>query len=151
MMARRVIWWGREMALMGGLGLAALGCSEKGGDRPAIYPVTGRVEFRGKPADGAFVVFHPVGTAAAGEEKPTARVQPDGTFTVTSHGAESESSGAPAGEYAVTVEWRKLVVDGKDAAPGPNVISPRYSDPKATPIKAMVAEGPNQLDPIVIK
>jgi hypothetical protein len=132
------------------LGLAVVGCSKEDG-RPPVFPVEGQVTFKGKPASGAFVVFHPLDATAAGEEKPMALVLPDGSFKLTSQGAASESVGAPVGRYAVTVEWRKLVGQGSDVTPGPNVIPLTYSKPETTPIKVAVEAKENHLEPIAVK
>jgi hypothetical protein len=108
------------------------------------------VKFKGQPATGAFLVFHPVGQAVTGEERPTAKVQEDGSFVLTSHGAKSGGEGAPAGEYAVTVQWYKLVTEGKDVKAGPNVIPAQYSKPETTPLKVAVEAKENQLRPFEI-
>jgi hypothetical protein len=133
--------------MMAGLGI---GCSNDGG-RPPVYPVTGSVRYQGAPTTGAFLVFHPVGQAAAGEQKPTATVNPDGTFVLTSHGETTNSEGAPAGEYAVTVEWYKPVKQGTDFVRGPNVIPARYSRSDSTPLKVTVAQKANELPAFEIK
>jgi hypothetical protein len=128
------------LVLMG----SSLACSQ-GPQRPPVYPVTGSLKFQGEPAAGAFLVFHPTGQPIPGEQKPTATVQQDGTFTVTSHGEVANSEGAPAGEYAVTVEWFKLLKKGRDIERGPNVIPSQYGKPETTPLKVKVEEKPNAL------
>jgi hypothetical protein len=136
-----------------GLGLGAivlgLGCSDEEG-RPSVYPVRGAVKFKGQPASGAFLVFHPVDSPVAGEEKPTAKVNEDGSFVLTSHGARSGGEGAPAGQYAVTVQWYKLVTEGKEVKAGPNVIPAQYSKPETTPLKVAVEAKENTLEPFEI-
>jgi hypothetical protein len=143
----RAGWWGASAMLVGAL---LAGCSRDDG-RPPVFPVRGQVTFKGKPAAGAFVVFHPLDRPAPGEQRPSATVKPDGTFELTSHGATRGGDGAPAGTYAVTVEWYRLVGTGNDLAPGPNVIPPSYTKPETTPIKVAVAAGENNLEPIAVK
>jgi hypothetical protein len=53
--------------------------------------------------------------------------------------------GAPAGEYAVTDEWWKLVQAGGEAVPGPNVIPAPFARPDSSPLKVTIAEGENTL------
>ncbi len=108
--------------------------------------VTGSLKFDGKAPAGAKLVFHPL--KIEGETlgaAPNARVKDDGSFSVSSY---KPDDGAPAGEYAVTVEWFKVDDQG---APGPNVIPTLYSSPTTSPIKVTVsAGGPTTLDPIAI-
>ncbi|MFO0890638.1 MAG: hypothetical protein U0790_16025 [Isosphaeraceae bacterium] len=125
------------------------GCSNADQGATAVYPVKGKVTFEGEPASGAFVVFHPKSAAAPGGEgqRPSAQVKPDGSFEVTTR---SQADGAPAGDYAVTVQWNKLVKQGSDATPGPNVIPPDYTKPDTTPIKVSVKQSSNELNPFEI-
>jgi hypothetical protein len=55
-----------------------------------------------KPAAGAVVVFHPAAPAAGDVPRPTAHVGEDGTFELTTY---VKGDGAPAGAYAITIEW----------------------------------------------
>ena len=144
--------WGGLSAL--GLALALPACGGNAGQLP-VYPVKGQVALNGEPTDGAFLVFHPVaGEATKGDKttgeplRPRAQVKSDGSFELTTYQAQD---GAPAGEYAVTVEWRKLIQNGKDASPGPNVIPSQYSQATSTPIKITVNTSPNAIDPIKIE
>jgi hypothetical protein len=127
---------------------ALAGCSDEGPKLP-VFPVKGAVQFEGEPAAGAFVAFHPKSPAKPGQEplRSAAQVQPDGAFEVTTY---TQGDGAPAGEYAVTVQWTKLIKQGKDAVAGPNVIPPIYGSPDSTPLKVTIKEGPNQLEPFAI-
>jgi hypothetical protein len=109
------------------------------GDRPAVYPISGRVLVAGAPAVGASVIFHPLG-ASPDALRPTATVAPDGSFAV---GTFARGDGAPAGEYAVTIEWRKLIAEGDELRPGPNVAAPEYAAAASTPLRATVAAGEN--------
>lgn len=145
-MRRRRGLGSRALALCATLGLA-VGCSSDDG-RPETYPVAGQVQVGGEPAAGAFVVFHPAGTVTEEFNKPTAQVKSDGSFELTTF---DEADGAPAGEYAVTVEWRKLVDQGGDVQAGPNVVPDTYARADSTPLKVTVAENPNTLDPFQIQ
>ncbi len=147
---------GRRAGLLIGCGgvlataAALAGCSGADGDAKApVFPVKGTVQFEGQPASGAFVVFHPRSASRSGGETPlsSGQVQSDGTFELTTN---SQADGAPAGDYAVTVQWTKLIQQGGDAVAGPNVIPLIYSSPETTPLKVSVKDAPNQLEPFNI-
>jgi hypothetical protein len=141
-----------------GLGVACfLGAGCSGGDRTPVYPVQGQVKFKGEPASGAFLVFHPVDAPAAqaapeaGAEgapaepiRPRATVLPDGSFTLTTFDG---GDGAPAGEYAVTLQWYKTVIRDKAPEAGPNVIPASYGKPDTTPLKITIKPETNALEP----
>lgn len=139
--ARRAYWCAAPIALA----WIGLGCSR--GDGFKTYPVTGRVIVNGEPASGAFLVFHPVAAATGIGNKPTAQVKPDGTFELTT---VEGGDGAPSGDYAVTLEWRKLIQAGGEPVPGPNIVPQDYSLPQTTPLKVTVKEDANQLEPFRI-
>lgn len=125
--------------------VAWAGCAGEKTGTPT-HPVEGRVEFQGKAASGAFIVFHPA--SGQGETvRPTGKVGEDGKFQLTTF---DDHDGAPAGEYAVTVEWYRLVNKGADWQRGPNVIPPRYGKPETTPLRTTVREGANSLKPFQI-
>src|SRR5262249_54854372 len=114
------------------------------------YPVRGEVHVQGQVASGAFVVFHPLNASNSnGEEtRSTAQVGPDGKFQLTTFG---DHDGAPEGDYAVTVEWYKLVGKGSEVQRGPNVVPAKYGKPETTPLRLTVRPGDNVLEPFQIK
>ena len=134
------------MAMCVGLSLSA--CSSD--ERVATHPVHGRVLVADQPAAGAFLVFHPTGAPTSGEiARPAAQVRPDGSFDLSTF---DEADGAPAGDYAVTVEWRKLVTRAGESTPGPNIVPGIYSRPETTPLKVSVlADQDNTLTDFQIK
>lgn len=116
------------------------GCSQ-GEGRVPVYPVTGKLAFKGEVPDGALIVFH----ADKADEKvprPSGKVKDDGTFSLTTYDG---NDGAPPGDYHVTVQWFKLVKKGADISAGPNVIPPEYGKPESSPWKVTVAEAKNDL------
>jgi hypothetical protein len=122
------------------------GCNRE--TRVPVFPVTGKVTFQGKAPAGAQVVLVPVNGASAGATgvAPTAIVQSDGTFSVTSYEPED---GAPAGDYVATIQWYKV---NKDiGGPGPNVIPKQYATAATSPVKVSVNAGPTALQPITIR
>lgn len=115
------------------------GCGRSEPERLGVHPVSGQVTYQGKPAAGAFVVFH----AKADKDKfppPTAQVDEQGNFTL---GTYAREDGAPAGDYAVTVVLRKPVQKDGEFVPGPNVLPPQYSKPATTKLNIQVAAGAN--------
>jgi hypothetical protein len=94
------------------IGLLATGCS-RGGNRPIVHPVKGRVMLEGQPLEGVGVSFSPFvkgqGVTAFGKTRA------DGSFTITSTLGGTLGAGAVAGEYAVMLQ--KLVDVAPDAVP----------------------------------
>jgi hypothetical protein len=135
--------------MIAGTALAGLaGCGRQESSIP-VYPVSGTVKFQGEPASGAFLVFHPRSPGGNPDEtiRPSAQVKTDGSFRLTSF---DEGDGAPAGNYAVTIQWNKLVKDGGDVKAGPNVVPAAYSKVETTPLIISVKESENQLEPFEI-
>jgi hypothetical protein len=127
--------------------MAALACgcsSEPASDRVPVYPVRAKITYKGFPAAGAVVTFHPK-APQADVPAPRAEVNKDGVVTVSTYDG---GDGAPEGEYVVTVQWRKLVKQGPDLVQGPNVIPRKYSQPATSDIVRKITAGPNNLEPI---
>jgi hypothetical protein len=94
------------------IGLLTTGCS-RGGNRPIVHPVKGRVMLEGQPLEGVGVSFRPVvkgqGVTAFG------KTLADGSFSITSTLGGSLDAGAAAGEYAVMLQ--KFLEVAPDAVP----------------------------------
>jgi hypothetical protein len=131
----------RRLTALGlvGVAIACTSCSQD--KRVPVFPVTGQVWFAGKPTPRALLVFHPV---VENSMRPLGTVDEDGTFTLTTY---EQGDGAPAGDYTVTVEWRRLATVDDDQRP-PNRLPARYLNPKSSGISARVSEGDNVLPPI---
>lgn len=137
--------------------LAAIlaGCGRDDGRVP-VYPAKGKVTVSGEVPEGALVVLYPVKKVAqaggepgsAEELRPSGRVKPDGTFSLTTYDAED---GAPAGEYSATIQWNKLIKQGQDYKAGPNIVPAAYAAPESSPWKITVSESSSDLEPIDIK
>jgi hypothetical protein len=80
--------------------LGFAGCGNPAG----LYPVTGKVLYKGEPAAGAVVYFHRQGPGAVPSSAiPCGIVAEDGSFYLASDGV---GNGCPPGKYAVLVEWK---------------------------------------------
>ncbi len=115
------------------------GCGKSEPERLAVQPVTGQVTFQGKPAAGAFVVFH----SKTDKDKfppPTAEVDKQGNFKL---GTYTRDDGAPVGEYAVTVVLRKTIEKDGEFQQGPNLLPEQYSKADTTKLNIHVADGAN--------
>ena len=123
---------------------AALGCGKAETQCVSTVPAIGTITFKGQPIPGAFVTLHPK-TPAENVPTPRASVGRDGTFEVTTF---KGGDGAPEGEYVVTVQWYKPIKKGSDILSGPNVIPPKYSQPKTSDIVVRIAAGQSELKPI---
>jgi hypothetical protein len=110
-----------------------------------VYPVRGQLFYQGKPAANALVVFHALDESAGTTgTRPHATVGPDGSFTLGTYASED---GAPAGEYAVTVEWwlagPKRGAEGDDVPT--NHLPARFASPKTSQLAAKVQPGTNEV------
>jgi hypothetical protein len=133
--------------------LASAGCSKQHDPRfLPVFPATGTVTFKGQPPVGAYIALHPKDAALAKDPKfipPRASVQPDGTFVLSSY---NSNDGATPGEYVVTFEWHKTIKRSNGEPDlGPNLLPPQYSKVKTSPVIVKIAEGKNELPPIVLK
>jgi len=119
-----------------------IGCGDEAG--PAIFPVTGKVTYRGTPVTTGRVVFNPVGS---GLELGESEIQPDGSYRLKS---ASGAEGAVAGEYRVTVHAFTPGVgeEGVDASykPPQPLVPAKYASLDATPLIRKVEEKENVID-----
>ena len=87
---------------------SALSCS-----RTTIYPVSGKVTYKGSPASGAAVFFFRQGADSVNEPAIMSIVQDDGSFELV---CGSLGKGALPGDYDVVIEW-KTASQGERPAP----------------------------------
>lgn len=128
---------------------AAMGCGADD-DRLEVYPVSGSVTVKGKPAEGASVMFMPVDESLRGPGMPlpTGVVGADGRFQLRSY---EPGDGAPAGEFYVAIVWPEPLPptnpDSPEAPPARDRLNGRYAVPESSGLKATVQAGPNELPP----
>jgi len=110
-----------------------------GDSRPETFQVTGTVTCRGKPLEGALVMFVPKGTRPA-----SGKTDAEGRFTLLSF---KPGDGAVVGEHTVCIAKSVPDPNDKGGSPYPKMISllpDRYATPVKSPLRAVVTEeGPN--------
>jgi hypothetical protein len=120
--------------------LAAASCGNAGG----LYPVRGKVLYKGEPAAGATVSFVRKGGDRLHDPTPQGVVGEDGTFTLAGPSGE----GAAPGEYVVLVEWKDGAGRGRGRAPAltaPDRLKGRYLDANKPLLSAEVKPAANDL------
>ena len=111
--------------------------------RTTIYPVSGKVTYKGSPASGAAVFFYRQGADSVNEPAIMGIVQDDGSFELV---CGSLGKGAPAGDYDVVIEWKTAVSKGKGRPQrGPDKLKGRFADPKQPLLHAKVEAKTNEL------
>ena len=117
-----------------------------------LFPVTGKVLFKGQPAEGTQVVFHPASEtensadAAVKPKTPFGTVQADGSFKLYT---DPYGDGAPPGDYVVMITWYAASPQNPEQVM--NKLPPKYSDPNNPALKVTVKEGKNELEPFQLK
>ena len=118
----------------------------------SLYPVKGKVLYKGQPLAKAVVSFSPKGGNPDFKGLPsTGLTEDDGTFTIKTGGRE----GAPAGEYIVTITClEEVAAKGGIANGAPEMkdkLGGAYGDQAKSKIFVTVKAGENQLDPFDLK
>jgi len=125
--------------LWAALALACASC----GNKNNIYPVSGKVTYKGSPASGATVFFHRQGGDAMNDHLIMGIVQEDGSFELV---CGSLGKGAPPGEYDVLIEWKRVSGQSKGRPQrGADKLTGRYADPKHPRFHAVVNAERNDL------
>jgi hypothetical protein len=126
--------------LTAALALTSVSCSNS-----SLYPVVGKVTYKGIPPAGATVFFYRHGVESLSEHLIMGVVQADGSFELV---CDALGKGAPAGDYDVVIEW-KPVTRRRQGRPqrGPDVLRGRYADPKHPLLHAVIRAETNNLPP----
>ena len=127
------------------LALACGSCANKNN----IYPVSGKVTYKGSPASGATVFFHRQRGDTMNDHMIMGIVQEDGSFELV---CGSLGKGAPPGEYDVLIEWKRVSGQSKGRPQhGPDKLKGRYADPKRPLLHAIVEAKATNLPPVELK
>ncbi len=105
------------------------------------HPAAGIARVGKTPLVGAQIRLYPRGMTLPDDAVPTATVQDDGTFALTTF---AKGDGAPAGDYVATVQWFRVA---KDGSVGGNALPKRYASPTTSPLTVTILEGKNELPP----
>jgi len=134
------------LTLACGLALGLTSCRRSG--QKAVYPVAGKVFYKGRPAEGATVTFVRCDRSDPAARRPGAQVRYDGSFRLSTY---ASYDGAPAGRYAVTISYPSPEKKENGENAGPDLLRGRYADSKTTPLAAEVEAGKNNLEPFQLK
>jgi hypothetical protein len=128
--------------LTAALALACASC----GNKHNIYPVSGKVTYKGAPAAGAAVFFQHPGVKSVNDHIVMGIVQEDGSFGLV---CGSLGEGAPPGEYDILIEWKPASKQQGKGLPQhtPDKLKGRYADPKHPLLHATVKAETNNLLP----
>jgi hypothetical protein len=121
--------------------ITLVGCrGTKGG--PATVEVAGTVTLNGAAVDGANVLFSPDVGSSDGRLASQATTDAQGKFKLSTHiGAGKFKSGIVPGKYAVTIVKLDTANAKNTFTRPPNLLPPRYADPKSSKLTADVAAG----------
>jgi len=122
-------------------------CCASCGKPNNLYPVSGKVFFKGEPAVNAAVFLRDAKADPLDRRLLMGIVRDDGSFSVV---CESEGSGAPPGDYDVLIEW-KHDAQRRRAGPSARAAADRlkgaYSDPNNPRFRVTVKTARNVLAP----
>lgn len=125
------------------------GCGGKDGPQWNLtpHPVTGKVIYDGKPAEGVLVGLLPMDAPMppAIPENPSAVTGPDGTFTIKTF---KEGDGACEGNYQVLLTW--MVAEKTDTEEGRKDKLLGWYDAAHSPVYFTVKPGANTIPVITI-
>jgi len=123
---------------------ATSGCGPAG---PTLVPAKGTINVDGKPADGAMLIFHPVGGKGS---IASAAADASGAFAVTSNG----NPGIVTGSYKVTATWPDPAKKPKEFSLGgtivdaPDLLGGRFVTPDKAVTTIEITPATKQLAPI---
>lgn len=124
----------------------AAGCAHP--DEPPCFPVRGQVIRDAKPLHEAMIVFHPLFEPPHSFPKPVAYTDERGQFELQTF---RYGDGAPAGQYAITIELRQPRAVGEEVIrDGRNLLPARFSRPETSDLRYTVVDGSNEVPPLVI-
>jgi hypothetical protein len=123
------------------LALVLAGCSN--GQKPVV-PVRGKVLYHGQPADGALVVFNPVGDNDPKAVRPQGTVGSDGAFEMATY---DDKDGAPPGEYDVAIVW---LIENEKTKRVWSPLPARYMAPEQSGLRVTIRDGENDLPPFQV-
>jgi hypothetical protein len=138
----RRLW---ELRLISGIGLTLFlaGCGTPAEVRPDLFPAEGNLTINGKPAKGARVVLQLAdgGSVDARGTRPTAKVEEDGRFQVTTY---QSGDGAPAGTYQLGIFW----MNDESSSSAWDQLGGKFANPLTTKLTVVVKDSVSIFEPI---
>lgn len=123
-----------------------VGCSKKGqpGELP-VFPVKGRVTYKGEPMPFAVVTFYPAGQPFAPSLKSRATADEGGYYELTTYELKD---GAPEGEYSAILYVPLSPPDpyALEVPNPPDRLKHAYLDPAKSKLRFTVRPEPNTID-----
>lgn len=129
----------RKLAVVFVLGASVLTGCGGGADRPELVPVSGTVNYKGSPVDGATVTFSTEKSARSS----SGVTDSSGKFKLTTF---DTNDGAPIGEHVVTIAKAEAAGEGdmQTAGKTPEQMKEMMDKQKAR-MQANFAEGPAKM------
>src|SRR5687768_4946011 len=131
--------------------LAIAGCGSESGQLD-VHSVSGSVTYKGKPIEGATIIFFAQDEhlRAAGVPIPEGTTDASGRFDLTTY---KPGDGAPAGDYGVSITWMEETGDSDDPEQitRRDRLNNRYASPESSGLTATVKSGDTQLPPFELQ
>jgi hypothetical protein len=124
------------------LALLSAGCGDAS---PKLYPVTGTLTVKGKPAENAIVFMHRVGRTDIAEPVPYGTVDAGGQYKIVT---PFDRSGAQEGEYVLAVFYPDMSKAPDGSGQRPDLLRGAHDKPGASKLKATVKPAANTIAPI---
>ena len=133
--------------------LFALGCGRDIGPPKGteglddLQPVTGSVQFGGKPTPGAVVLFVPSVKPESFRYRVAGIVDEDGNFEMQTTVPEGTRPGVAPGAYLVTVSWTEPIDPDDRDSDVRELLPEKYSVALSSGLRVEIEEGANELEP----
>lgn len=125
--------------------LSFVGCISSSKPWEITHPASGTIEFKGKPIENAEISLFPTDAGVPDSVRPKAKSTADGKFVL---GTYSQSDGAPAGKYKVTVIRNEVSISKDTIVAKPNDLPVKYSALNTTDIVVEIVAGTNEIPTI---
>jgi hypothetical protein len=104
--------------------------------------------YQDRPVAEALIAFHPLDDQEGAGKRALAYTDAEGNFSLT---VDKPGDGALPGRYVITVELRDLVQVGEELTrDGRHLLPAVYSRPETSPLSLQVAEGANEVPPLIL-
>ncbi len=131
------------------LALTLSGCG-RSYDEPRfdVYPVKGKVVYKGKPLENAKVVLIAEDPKLFELVRPSGKTSADGTFALETY---TSGDGAPSGKFKAVITRNQVVTSGGSAVALPNDLPKKYASPETSDLVVEIGTGPTELPTFELK